>query len=311
MRVAFFGTPALAVPCLERVAAAHEVAVVICQPDRPKGRSKKLVAPPVKVCAERLGLPVHQPLKLNDGAFEAYLREIAPDIGVVTAYGRMLQQPILDIPTKGWLNLHPSLLPRWRGASPIKTAIMAGDAETGVTIMRVIFEMDAGAVVLQESTSIDNEENAEELAERLTVLGADLMVEALSQVKNGTAKETSQDLEKGTESKIFAKEDGRIRWSASAQTIHNLVRAAMPWPMAHCNFGGDVYRIHRTVLVAGATDRAPGTVTEVTKERIVVATDDGQIAILSLQAPGKKAMATQAFLLGHRVQVGDRFEDII
>jgi methionyl-tRNA formyltransferase len=264
----------------------------------------------VKTCATALGLEIHQPAKLNDGNFEAYLKDTAPDVGVVAAYGRLLKEPILAIPSMGWLNLHPSLLPRWRGASPIQTAIMAGDTVTGVSIMRLIMEMDAGDVLLQESTEIGEAEDAEALSERLSELGANMMLDALSSVAAGTASFTPQDEELVTHSKIIRKEDGRIRWDASARELHNLVRGAVPWPVAHCHFQGGVFRVLRAETLESDSRDEPGTVTEVLKDRFLVSTGAGQLAVLALQAPGKKAMDTRSFLLGHVLQAGDRFEDI-
>lgn len=310
MRVVFFGTPDIALPCLEAVAAHHEVAAVVTQPDRPKGRRRKPAPPPVKVRAEAEGLPVHQPAKLNDGTFEAWLREQAPDLCVVAAYGRLLKQPIIDVPPKGYLNLHPSLLPRWRGPSPIRTAILEGDAETGVTIMKLVLEMDAGDILVQRRTPIEPDEDAVALSERLARLGAEAMLDALAQVECGTAEFTPQNPAAVTTCSIFRKEDGRIRWDAPAEGVHNLVRAAVPWPVAHCLFRGEVFRIHRTALTDASAQAAPGTITTVEKDRMLVACADRRLAILEIQAPGKRAMATGEFLRGAHVEPGERFEEI-
>jgi methionyl-tRNA formyltransferase len=310
MRVVFFGTPALAVPTLEAVAAHHDVVAVVCQPDKPQGRSSKLTPPPAKVCAERLGIPVQQPAKLNDGVFEAWLHTQAPEICVVAAYGRMLKQPILDVPRLGWLNVHPSLLPRWRGPSPIQTAIFEGDEVTGVSIMRIVLAMDAGDVLLQETTPIGPDENAEELAQRLGNLGAGMMIEAINRVHAGTAAFTPQDPSKVTISKMFEKAHGQIRWAQSARQLHNQVRACYPWPSAQCLYQGEVCRILKSAVVMEPADAAPGTVTRVEKDHVLVATGDGQLSIRIFQAPGKRAMAMGDFLRGHAMQPGERFEEI-
>lgn len=292
------------------MAAAHTVTAVVCQPDRPKGRSGQPAPPPVKVAAQELGIPVYQPEKLNDGVFEAWLRDQAPEVCTITAYGRLLKQPLLDIPPRGYLNVHPSLLPRYRGPSPIQTALLNGDPETGVSIMRLNLEMDAGDLILQERTPIEPDENSETLSVRLGALGATLLVRALTQVEEGTAHWTPQDPAQVTHCALFQKEDGRIRWAQPAQTIHNLVRAANPWPMAHCGFRGEVCRIPRTAVLAETANAAPGTVTAVEKNRFCVATGNGQLAVLEFQAPGKKAMPVDAFLRGARIEAGERFEDL-
>lgn len=310
LRIVFFGTPELAVPCLAAVETVHEVTAVVCQPDKPKGRGKKLEAPPVKVWAEAHGIPVHQPEKLNDGAFEAWLREQRPDVSVLAAYGRILKQPILDVPPHGFLNLHPSLLPKHRGASPIRSAILEGADQTGVTIMRLSMEMDAGDILLQQPEPILPDDDAETLTARLAEKGAKLMVNALALVESGNAVFTPQDHAAATFTKMFTKEDGRIRWERPARDIQNLVRAALPWPVAQTGFRGEVYRILKAVPVTGDREAAPGTVVEVQKDRLLVATGAGMLAVLEVQAPGKKAMPVEAFLRGHRIEPGERFEDV-
>ncbi len=310
MRIVYFGTPSLAVPTLAAVAAHHEVVAVVTQPDRPRGRSGKPAPPEVKTWALAHGLAVHQPEKLHDGTFASWLREQRPELCVVAAYGRLLKQPVLDVPPAGWLNLHPSLLPRWRGPSPIQTAILEGDAVTGATIMRIVLEMDAGDIVLQEETAIAPNETAGELTERLAVLGADLMVKAIELVAREEAPAIPQDPARVTISKVFKKEHGRIRWADTAQRIHNQVRACNPWPMAQCMFRGQFTRIHRTEMPGGADDAAPGVVVAVEKDRIVVATGDGLLAIANLQLAGRKALDVAAFLRGVPVTAGERFEDI-
>ncbi len=310
MRTIFFGTPEIMLPSLRAVVAAHEVAAVVCRPDKPKGRGKKLVPPPAKVCAEELGIPVCQPEKLNDGTFEAWLRDMAPESCVVFAYGRMLKQPILDIPAKGWLNVHPSLLPKYRGPSPIQSAILNGDAETGVTIMDVVLEMDAGDILLQEATPIEDEDTAETLAQRLSEMAAPLLVEGMNRVAGGTAVFRPQDPALVTTCRLFEKAHGRIRWDQPAEAIRNLVRAALPWPVAQCRREGAVYRIHRAEVVNDPSPEAPGVITAIEKDHFRVATGRGQLAVYVFQAPGRKAMAVSEFLKGHRMNVGDRFEEM-
>lgn len=310
MRVVFLGTPELAVPTLAVLAARHEIAGVVCQPDKPQGRSGRPAPPPVKVWAVEHGLPVHQPTRLNDGAFETWLREANPDIGVLAAYGRFLREPILAVPRHGWLNLHPSLLPRWRGPSPIQAALREGDAETGVTIMRISMKMDAGDILLQEKTPIGPEENAEELAARLAGLGADLMLRGLDLVTRGEARFTPQEDARATYSHIIEKSDGNIRWADPAPRLNNLVRAMCPWPSAQTRFRGQVCRILRSAVVPAATDGPPGTVIHSDKQSVHVATGAGALSLLEFQAPGKRAMAIAEYLRGNRIAPGDRFEDV-
>lgn len=310
MRTVFFGTPEIAVPALRAIEALHDVTAVVCQPDRPRGRSKQPVAPPVKEAAEKLGIPVHQPTKLNDGTFEAWLREQAPEVCTIAAYGRILKQPLLDVPPQGFLNIHPSLLPKYRGPSPIRSAILNGDTETGVSIMRLVLEMDAGDILLQEKVAIGENETAVELARRLGHLGADLMLKSLRLLEAGEAEFTPQDPALAVECKMFEKADGRIRWGASARHIHNLVRAAQPWPVAHCHFHGEMYRIHETRLADGPVQKEPGAIEEIHKDRLIVATGEGRIAITALQAPGKRVMTADEYLRGHKLSPGDAFTDI-
>lgn len=309
MRIVFFGTPPVAVPTLVMLAAEHDVTAIVTQPDRPRGRSGRPEPPVVKVWALENGLPVYQPEKLHDGAFEAWLRAQRPDICVLAAYGRFLKQPLLDVPPLGWLNLHPSLLPRWRGPSPIQTALLEGDAETGVTIMRVVLEMDAGDIVLQESTPIGPEETAGDLTARLAVMGARLMAQALVMVERGNAPGIPQDRSRVTTSTLFDKERGRLHWADTSRRIHDQVRACNPWPMAYASFRGQTCRILKTQWLSDAHGAAPGVVLDVGKDRILVAAGEGQLVLLRLQLPGKKALDADAFLRGTPVTPGERFED--
>lgn len=310
MRVVFFGTPEIAVPSLEAVAAAHTVTALVCQPDRPKGRGKKLEAPPTKMWAAAHGVPVHQPVKLNDGAFEGWLRGQCPELCVIAAYGRILKQPILDVPVGGWLNVHPSLLPKYRGPSPIQSAVLNGDPVTGVTIMRLTLDMDAGDILLQEETLVDPDETAEALTQRLATVGARMLLQAIGLVEQGRAVFAPQDHARATYCKLFEKQDGQIRWEAPARTIHNLVRAATPWPIAHCLFRGEVVRVHKTRVVKESTSAPAGQIIRVERDRIVAATGEQCIAILEIQAPGKRAMPVADYLRGHTLEPGERFDDI-
>ncbi len=310
MRIVYFGTPSLAVPTLALLAATHEVAAIVTQPDRPRGRSGKPEPPAVKVWATENGLMVHQPEKLHDGTFEAWLHQMLPDICILAAYGRLLKQPLLDVPPQGWLNLHPSLLPRWRGPSPIQTAILEGDTMTGVSIMRVVLEMDAGDIILQESTPIGPNETAGVLTDRLAEMGALAMLRALTMVEKDAVIAKPQDPAGITMSVLFDKKHGHIRWSEPAKRIHDPVRACNPWPVAYCLFRGQLCRILETELLPNAGDADPGKIVEVHKDRFHVGTGRGQLAVARLQLPGKKALDTGAFLRGTPVTAGEQFEDV-
>jgi len=299
------------VPSLETVARGHEVCAVVCQPDKPQGRSGTSVAPPVKQWADAHGVACVQPVKLNDGTFESWLRAQAPEVCVLVAYGRILKQPLLDVPVHGFLNMHPSLLPRHRGPSPIQTAILCGDAVTGVCVMRLDAGMDTGPILLREEHPIDPDDTTLSLTRRLADAGADALARALALVAEGKAEYRPQGDEGVTVTRTYTKEDGRIRWAAPARDIHNLVRAAVPWPVAQCGYKGAVCRILKTAVVAeNASGVTPGTVTAVAKDRVLVAAGEGQVAVLEFQAPGKKAMAMGDFLRGHAMSPGERFEDL-
>ena len=309
MRIVFFGTPELAVPALAAVADKHDLVALVCQPDRPKGRGKKLEAPPTKVWALKHGIPVHQPVKLNDGAFEEWLNTQQPDVCCLAAYGRILKQPILEVPIHGFLNVHPSMLPKYRGASPIQTALLNGDRETGVSIMRLDAGVDTGDVIVQEAVSINPEDTAGTLTARLADVGARLLVEALEQLENGRIVYTPQDDAQATHTQFFTKGDGRIDWSLSAIRIHNLVRATTPWPGAQCIYKAQVCRISRTRVGDSVAGGAPGTVVGIESDHIRVATGEGQLLVFEFQAPGKRSMPMAEFLRGCPMKPGERFEN--
>lgn len=308
MRIVFFGTPELAVPSLEVLAARHTITAVVCQPDKPQGRSAKLVPPPVKVRALELGIPVHQPAKLNDGTFEVWLKQQAPEACALVAYGRLLKAPILAVPQQGILNLHPSLLPKYRGPSPIQSAILAGDTETGITIMRIEMDTDAGAILLQRPYPIVHDDTTESLTVNLARAGADMLAEGIDLVAQGKATFTPQDHARATHCRMISKEDARIDWRMPAQEIHNRVRAFVPWPVAHATLGGETLRIYTTRVLPGNPNDEPGIVAEVTNDAFAVGTGAGRLAIDRVQAAGRKPMSTAEFLRGRRIAPGAVFE---
>lgn len=310
MRIVFFGTPELAVPSLREIAARHEVTAAVCQPDRPKGRRRKLAPPPVKEWALANNIPVHQPTKLNDGTFEIWLSEQRPDACALAAYGRILKQPILDVPKHGFLNMHPSLLPKYRGPSPIQSALIRGETETGITIMRISLEMDSGDIVSQSTESIAPDDDGVTLTDRLSKRGAIMFADALDAIAAGTATFQAQDHSAATLCNILTKEDGLIHWDQSAIDINNQIRGAQPWPGAYTTLDGETYRIFRAEVLPASSSDEPGTIVSTADRQIEVATGDGSIAIKNLQAPGKKAMDADAFLRGRPLETGTRFGDI-
>jgi methionyl-tRNA formyltransferase len=308
VRLVFFGTPEIAVPSLDALHQRHEIAAVVCQPDKPRGRGRKLAAPPTKVWAEEREVPVHQPSKLNDGTFEAWLKSMQPDLCAVAAFGRMIKEPLLNVPPKGYLNMHPSMLPRYRGPSPIQSAILNGDETSGVTIMKVTLEMDAGDILLQQEEHVLPEDTSATLGARLAALGGELLARGVDLVEADTADFTPQDPDQVVYCRKFEKQDGMIRWDRPSREIHNVIRAAIPWPVAFTLLKGETYRIHKSEVVEGAEKGgSPGMVIEVERDRILVHTGDGVLALLEMQAPGKRALPVRQFLLGRPIEAGDQF----
>ena len=282
MRVVFFGTPEFAVPSLEAVARDHEVAAVVAQPDKPAGRGMKLQAPAVAVRARELGLPLMQPAKIRDPEFLARVAELAPDAGVVVAYGKILPAALLEIPRRGFLNVHGSILPKYRGAAPIQRAIEAGETETGVTIMRVDEQLDHGPMLLIERTPIGPDERTPQLAQRLSRIGAD----ALARVLRGGFAEVEQDHAQATIAPKIEKSEGAVRFSESARAIYDKFRAFDPWPGV---FTGDMKLTD--LRPGGAAGSQPaGTILEI-GDGVVVACGRDAIRILEMQRPGKPRAA--------------------
>lgn len=309
MRIVFFGTPDIALPSLYLLNNKHDVTAVVCQPDKPVGRKKTPHAPPVKAWAEENGIPVQQPTKLNDGTFEAWLRNENPDVCVLVAYGRILKQPILEVPRLGFVNLHPSLLPKHRGPSPIHTAVLNGDTETGVTIMRLDAGTDTGDILLQKSMPLPPEATTLEMAMELATLGAEMVMETLEQVEDGTAVHVKQDGSLVTHTRMFTKQDGAINWNQPAEVIHNQIRASIPWPVAYCTYDHQPMRIHGATIAQEVVQALPGTIIRIEDEAIIVATGKHAVSIGSIQAPGKKVAAVADYQRGNPFQPGDKFED--
>jgi methionyl-tRNA formyltransferase len=313
LRVVFLGTPAFAVPTLERLlGSSHAVVGVVTQPDRPRGRGQKTIDSPVKAAARAAGLPVLQPDKLRDPAFMNELANLAADIGVVAAYGKILPEAVLAEPRLGMVNVHASLLPRHRGAAPVHRAIMAGDPETGITIMRVVKALDAGPMLARAARPIGSDETSDELERDLAKLGAGLLVETLDSLASGPVAETPQDETLATYAPRLTREDGLIDWSRPAPAIHNQIRGLHPWPHAYSFLDGRRLIIRKSAP-GGQPDApapAPGTVVAAPGDDFMVATGSGLISIKELQAEGKRPMTPRDFLAGHHVRAGDSFTSV-
>ncbi len=297
------GTPDFAVPSLAALLeAGHEVCGVFCQPDKPVGRHQnKLQSPPVKQFALSKDIPVFQPVKLRDGTALAQLKELAPELIVVAAYGRILPDDILALPPKGCINVHSSLLPKYRGAAPINWAVINGDAETGVTIMHMATELDAGDIIDQVSTPIDPDETVEAVHDRLAALGGELLVKVVGEIAAGTAKRTPQDHEKATLAPMLSRALSPIDWTRPAKAIHDQVRGLVPWPATSTDIlGGGVVKVYAVTETGETTGKAPGTILAAGNPGIDVACGDGKvIRITELQAPGSRRMAAADYLRGH------------
>ena len=305
MRILFMGTPDFAVASLQRlVEDGHDVCGVFTQPDKPKNRGMKMTFSPVKEYALSQNLQVYQPLKMRDGEAMAIVEQLQPELIVVAAYGRILPEEILNAPQYGSINVHSSLLPKYRGAAPINWAILDGLDETGVTIMYMAKELDAGDIIHTVTTPIDPQETAQELTMRLAQLGAQALAEAVDMLRDGTAVRTPQDHSAHTYAPMLSKALSPIDWNRSAKEIHNQVRGLIPWPCASTQVGGKNVKVFCTEF-GSATAAPAGTVVAAGKQGIEIACGDGQtLLITQLQAEGGKRMAAADYLRGHSVQVG-------
>jgi len=309
LRIVFLGTPAFAVPTLDALLGSrHRVVAVLTRPDRPRGRGQRMFDAPVKARAAAAGIPVLQPDRLRDPVFVESLAALHADLGVVAAYGAMLPEPVISAPRLGTINVHASLLPRYRGAAPVHRAIIAGERETGVTIMRIVKRLDAGPMLASVTRSIGREETSVGVERDLAHLGATLLVEIADRLAEGSVAETPQDEDAATYAPRLTKEDGAIDWSWPAARIHDLIRGLHPWPHAFSFLDG-----RRFILIASAADGltassdAPGTIVESEGDRLVVATGNGALRLLEIQPEGKRSMSVRDFLAGHRTARGARF----
>ncbi len=308
MRVIFLGTPQFAIPSLEAVLAAAEVAAVVTRPPRPRGRGLRVEQPPVADVAARYGLEVLQPVSLQSPDLLGRLRALAPDLAVAVAFGRIIPPALLEIPRHGGINLHPSLLPRYRGPAPIARAIAAGDTETGVTVLHVSAEVDAGDIILQRRVPIAADDTSATLEARLAREGAELLVEAIRLIEAGRAPRRPQDPSQVSFAPKLRREEGLIRWSDPADRIVNLVRALVPWPVAYTVRDGELLRIWRATAEGDAPEQAaPGVVLRADDAEgapIVVASGRGVVLIHEVQPASGRRMSAAAYVRGHRVRAG-------
>jgi methionyl-tRNA formyltransferase len=307
MRVVFFGTPAFAVPSLDQLLASrHAVIAVVTQPDRPRGRGQKTTAGAVKARAVEASLPVLQPASMKDPAFLSVLSGLGADLGVVAAFGRILSETLLAIPRLGMVNVHASLLPRYRGAAPVHRAVMAGDRETGVTIMRVVKALDAGPMLAKASRAIDADETSQDVEHDLARLGASLLIATLDRMATEEVPGVPQNDDEATYAARLTREDGIVNWTRAASAIHNQIRGLHPWPHAFTFHGDARLILLRSRASDQEADALPGTVVASDAERICVSAGTGSIEILELQREGKRPMTAREFLAGHPILPGTR-----
>ncbi len=309
LRMVFCGTPQFAVPTLRRLLAEHdfEVLAVVTQPDRPKGRGQEVAASPVKEVAQAKGVRVLQPERIKSEEAERELRGLSPDAMVIIAYGQIVPARLLEIPRLGWINLHGSLLPKYRGAAPIQWAIASGETRTGLTTMRIDARMDTGDILLQREMEIGPDETAPQLAERMAAEGAPLMVETLRKLAAGEITPSAQDHSQASYAPLLKKEDGRIDWNLPARAIYNRMRGFTPWPGAHTTFRGQVCHVWGRPAVAQATPGAPGAIRMNDKGLRVACGDGSWLALEFVQLEGRKRISAGEFQSGFRPGDGEPF----
>lgn len=306
LKIIFMGTPEYAVNSLLSVInSGHEVAALFCQPDKPKGRGQKLAPPPVKVIAEKAGIPVYQPPKIRNEETYSLLKELSPDIIIVVAYGKILPKEILEIPPLGCINAHASLLPKYRGAAPINRAVANGEKVTGVTIMKMDEGMDTGPMLLWKEESLYEDDNAETVAERLSKISGELLTEAIGLINEGKTVFVLQDNDKATYAPILKKEDGLVDWTKPAVEIVNLIRGMTPWPSAYSFLKGERIRIFKASAASGDSAGFPsGTVVKFDKNGLEVSTGSGMLSITELQREGKNRVKVSELIQGYKIDTG-------
>lgn len=306
MRVIYMGTPDFAVPCLDKLMAeGHDVAAVATQPDRPKGRGQRLAASPVKEAALGYGLPVLQPEKIKNAGFIADLAALQPDVIVVVAFGQFLPQVLLEMPRVGCINVHASLLPRYRGAAPIHWAVINGETRTGITTMYMDSGMDTGDMIVKAELTIGPDETTGQLHDRLMLLGAETLSRTLALVAEGQAPRTPQDHPSATYAPLLTRETERIDWEKPAQAVHNLVRGLAPWPGAFCYHGAKTLKIWSSEYLAGPSGHRPGEILEVGPAGPVVAAGTGAVRLREVQPENRRRMEAGEYVRGYGLEVGE------
>lgn len=306
MKIIFMGTPDFAVPCLEKlIEAGHEIAAVFTQPDKPRGRKMVMTPPEVKVCALEHGLTVCQPATLRDGEAMKIIEEIDPACIVVAAYGKILPKEMLDLPEYGCINVHGSLLPKYRGSAPIQWSVINGEKETGVTIMQMAEGVDTGDMLYQKAIPIQIDDTAESMFEKLSVLGGEMITEALDLLEKGELTAVKQDEALSTHAPMLDKKISEIDWLKSAKEVHDLVRGLYSWPIAQTTLYGKKLKIYRTSI--GKGNGEPGAV--ISTDPLTVACGEGAVVIEELQLEGKKRMDAKKFLIGHPMNKGEKLGD--
>ena len=311
MKIVFFGTPEPAAEVLQTLIDAKcEIVAAVTQPDRPQGRGQKVAFSPVKELTLKAGLPVEQPATVrNNPGFQAYLSSLKPDLCVVAAYGKILPQEILDIPKHGFINLHASLLPKYRGAAPIQWALLNGEKETGISIFKLVAELDAGPVLARATVKIEDNDNAETLTSKLFMAAGPLLIKTLREIEIGEAKDVPQNEAEASFAPTLTKESGEIDWKKPAEEINDRIRALITWPAAHTFFRGKRLKIFKArvePLDIAAQARQAGLIIEIVKnEGILVASGRGDLLLLEVQLEGKKRMKAYDFVIGHDVKTGE------
>lgn len=306
LRIVYFGTPGFAVPSLRTlIHSRHRVVALVSQPDRPRGRGHQVAPTPTRQLAIEAVVPVLQPIRLRDEAFLASIASFGADLGVVAAYGRILPDALLSIPRLGMINVHASLLPKYRGAAPIHRAVIAGDEVTGVTIMRVVAELDAGPMLATARRPIAGDETSVDVEQDLAEIGAVALLDVVERLARGPIEEVPQDRDRATYAPKLEKSEGPIDWSLPARVIHNRVRGLQPWPMASAIVQGLRCLIHRTALTGRLSDALPGTIVEAGRDGLAIAAGDAAVLqILVIQPEGRRAMSVREFLSGRELRPG-------
>jgi methionyl-tRNA formyltransferase len=303
MRIVFMGTPEFAVPSLRAlIDSEDEVVAVVCQPDKPKGRGLEVVSPPTKVLAEKHCILVLQPQRIKTEEFFNELKELNPDLICVVAYGKILPKNILDLPTHGCINVHASILPKYRGAAPINWAIIRGERITGITTMRMDEGMDTGDMLLKREVPIDDEDTGETLSQRLSIIGAELLIETIRLLKEGKLTPVPQDHSQATYAPMLKKEDGKIDWRKTAEEIRNLIRGTLPWPGAYTTLEGKLLKVYKARVSEG--DGRPGEIIKSGSGILRVATGKDALDLLEVQIEGGKRLKAEEFLRGRRIKEG-------